>query len=125
MSATKDKGIIMMDNSELRYQLEATAVLLDNQIKEVEAEAVRMQTFTTVLRTMNGEYLLSPLLVARAQVLHALAMLKADTSQPNPPVIINVKQPMNEAEAEVLRETLSKYVGEPQQPNAPRYPRPH
>lgn len=62
-------------------ELRKTHAAIDTQIQHVKAEARKMsQEFGEIspyaIKDMNGAFLLSPLLVAKAQVLNGMAILK-------------------------------------------------
>jgi hypothetical protein len=51
---------------------------INDQIGVLETEAASMGIQPDVLRTPDGNYALTPLLVAKAQVLHALTLLQGE-----------------------------------------------
>ena len=67
----------MMQIRPLVLQRELAACLTDiqNQIDEVNLEAVKMNIEAKQMRDTSGNYVLTPLLVGKAQCLHALVLL--------------------------------------------------
>lgn len=60
---------------ELGRELFRTSVLINLQIEEVKKKAKDAGIEATQLRTQDGTWVLIPLLAAKAQVLHALAII--------------------------------------------------
>lgn len=60
---------------ELGRELTRTISQINQQIAEVEKRAKEMEIAPYKLRDTNGGFVLSPLLAAKAQTLHALALI--------------------------------------------------
>jgi hypothetical protein len=60
---------------ELGRELMRTLGQIDRQMRTVEGEASEQNTSAYCLRDTNGNYVLPSLLSAKAQILHALALI--------------------------------------------------
>lgn len=60
---------------ELGRELSRTMSQINAQIEEVREEAKRMEISPIKMRDTSGNYVLTPLLVAKAQTLHALVLV--------------------------------------------------
>lgn len=65
-----------MSSSELYEELRQSLLSINVQIGHVRKEAQRMKVSAYDLKDMTGSFMLSPLLVAKANILNGLAVLK-------------------------------------------------
>lgn len=66
------------EKSNLSAQLSRTLQMIDAQIGQIRSDAGNDKTLVDAykLRDSNGQYLMTPLLIARAQILLAITELK-------------------------------------------------
>lgn len=64
-----------MDTPEIRRELDRALRQINSQIEEIRQEAVRTSTPPVTMRDSQGNYIWSPLVVAKAQVLHAIVLM--------------------------------------------------
>lgn len=60
----------------LRNALITSLAAVDNQIEAVKFEASELDTLPSRIRDTQGNFLLTPLLCAQAQILHSLTLLQ-------------------------------------------------
>lgn len=61
----------------LEQELRKALRQINSQIEEIRQEAVRTHTPPVTMKDSHGDYIWSPLVVAKAQVLHGLVLLNA------------------------------------------------
>lgn len=64
-------------NTWLIKELEDTLTLVDGSIEEVKKEADKIGSNAQTLRNMNGDFIMIPLLSARAAILTSLTALQS------------------------------------------------
>jgi hypothetical protein len=67
--------------TELGRELAITLSQINGQIKEIAAEAERMEIAMTKMRDTRGNYVMAPLLAAKAQTLHAIVLVNESKKQ--------------------------------------------
>lgn len=60
---------------DLQQQLTALGRRIDESIEAIETKAVQMNINAAKMMTMDGHHMLSPLILAKAEVLHSLVKL--------------------------------------------------
>jgi hypothetical protein len=65
----------IVNRMELGRELFRTSVLINAQIEEIKTKAKDGGFEATKMRNVDGTYTMIPLLAAKAQVLHALAII--------------------------------------------------
>ena len=59
----------------LKQELVLAIRQINSQIEEIRQEAVRTNTPPVTMKDSNGDYIWAPLVIAKAQILHAIALV--------------------------------------------------
>ncbi len=70
----------VVNRMELGRELMRTLSQVNRQMEKVDKEASKLNISPYCLRDDGGNYMLTPLLAAKAQLLHALALINKDGS---------------------------------------------
>lgn len=65
----------VVNRMELGRELSRCIIQLNQQIEAVKREAKRLNTEPSLMRDERGAFLMTPLIVAKAQALHGLALI--------------------------------------------------
>jgi hypothetical protein len=69
----------VVNRMELGRELMRTLSQVTRQMEKVEKEASKQNTSPYCLQDANGNYMLTPLLAAKAQLLHALTLINKES----------------------------------------------